>query len=53
MQPSTAEGLDLTLDVTPQKEKLYKEKLTLVDAEDEMNKCLIRLHCRVLGKKHI
>ena len=50
MEPGQ-QGLDLTFEVTPQKEKLYREKLTLVDAADETNKSIITLHCRVLGMK--
>ena len=32
------------------KEKLYREKVILLDANDSANKCQITLHCRVLGK---
>ena len=40
--------VNLTFEVTPQKAKLFREKITLVGNKD--NKCVVTLHCRVLGK---
>ena len=51
MTPSEDGQLNIAFEVSPQKEKLYHEKVTLVDAKDSNKKCVvITLHCRVLGK---
>ena len=42
--------VNLTFEVTPQKAKLFREKIPLVDVANKDNKCVVTLHCRVLGK---
>ena len=50
MEPSDGDNIDFTFEVIPTKEKLYREKVVLVDANNKTDKCTIVLHCRVLGK---
>jgi len=51
MEPGEVENyVNFTFEVIPTKEKLYREKAKLVDANDKTNQCTIVLHCRVLGK---
>lgn len=52
MESNKENLVNFTFEVTPQKEKLYKEKLTLVDAKN-LEQCVITLNCRVLGKQFI
>ena len=40
--------VNITFEVTPQKAKLFREKITLVD--EHTKKCVLTLHCRVLGE---
>ena len=42
--------VNFTFEVIPTKDKLYREKVKLVDANDKTKQCTIVLHCRVLGK---
>ena len=43
--------VDFTFEVTPQKAKLFREKIILSDGENlQGNNCILTLHSRVLGK---
>ena len=50
MTPGDESNVCFTFEVLPMKEKLYREKVVLMDANEKANKCQITLHCRVLGK---
>jgi len=46
------EIVNITLEVTPPKEKLYKERISLevIENGDKSKRIDLKLHCRVLGK---
>ena len=47
--------VNITFEVTPQKAKLFREKITLIDENniEDTKKCVLTLHCRVLGEFHV
>ena len=53
ISPSSEDGNDgyiaLVFEVTPQKEKLHKEKFVIEFDDDKNTMCEIIMHCRVLG----
>ena len=42
--------VDVVFELTPQKEKLHKEKFYIVSSEEKSTCCQLTLNCRVLGK---
>lgn len=48
--PDEENIVQITFEIAPQKEKLYREKVSLLDAHTGDQICMITLHCRVLGK---
>lgn len=46
----SAEGHDLTIDLSAQKEKLMHEKLKLTSSKCKSRYVILHLHARVLGK---
>lgn len=46
---SSREEVQLTAELTPSKEKLFCERITLADAANENLRCVLTFHGRILG----